>query len=110
MLFGKKIILAFLLLLLVAVPGGTQPDFWVDSDWFIYLYDAPPEHDYSGQTGRGLVGNTTEDGLIFSTITGTGGAGAGINGDDIVLYGWQGKFAAGYIVVYQGDVVTYDGP
>ena len=46
---------------LVTPPGGVTK--------FIDLTDVP--HSYTGQTGKAAIVNATEDGLIFSTISGT---------------------------------------
>jgi hypothetical protein len=72
----KLLSIILLLLFALVVVRSAYPDhhFFDGPGWFIMLRDAPEEHDYTGQAGKGLVVGTTEDTLVFSTLSGTGGS------------------------------------
>jgi hypothetical protein len=92
-------IMALLLCMIAPDKPTAQTYFW-EIDEFIELRDAPEEQSYEGQAGRGVVVNTAEDALIFSSIAGGGASNETI--DCIVVY-------SGEIVAFSGNVICFTG-
>jgi hypothetical protein len=95
------IIMALLLCMIASDKPTAQTYFW-EIDEFIELRDAPEEQSYEGQAGRGVVVNTAEDALIFSSIAGSGGGASNETIDCIVVY-------SGEIVAFSGNVICFTG-
>jgi hypothetical protein len=94
------IIIAFCLLVNDAWPDH---HFFDGPGWFIQLRDAPPEHDYTGQAGRGFVVSGAVDGLVFSTLSGGGGGASNETVDCIVVYSGEPLCFSGNVICYTGS-------